>query len=59
MFDLIERKYKFNKWVKYDIIKIKFIIFMNKIRILCISRFDILRNDFFYKNDNFVIVLIL
>lgn len=59
MFDLIERKYKFNKWVKYDIIKIKFIIFMNKIRILYISRFDILRIDFFYKNDNFVIVLIL
>lgn len=59
MFDLIERKHKFNKWVKYDIIKTKLTIFMNKTRIPHTSRFDISRNDFSHKNDNFVIALIL
>lgn len=53
------KKAKFNKWVKCGIIKTKLTIFMNKTRIPHTSRFDISRNGFSHKNDNFVIALIL
>lgn len=58
MFDLIERKYRLNT-NGWSIIKTKLTIFMNTTRIPHTSRFDISRNDFSHKKDNFVNAFIL